>query len=139
MNRLISILLCFYLFSIESGGSDDELCSQQAIIKGPQDEILRAQEVYHFSKGSLQKLELHFPLQIRNPQNLQGLVVLDIATGRGGLVKDLRSYGIEAYGLDIKISSDTESHIYQGPHIFSDQKLILTAEHTQGWFIHASA
>lgn len=95
---------------------------------------------YNRSNRGLAGLGSLYPESVLSIEALRGERVLDIAMGGGKLVTNLRAAGIEAYGLDVALSSLQRPFIFK---IFEDKVgpngLWLSPEEGRGHFVQADA
>ena len=94
---------------------------------------------YNRTNRGLEVLPFFYPEAKVNPEGLQGKKVLDLAMGGGKYVEDLRATGIEAYGLDIALSSLQMKDVYVGKPTPEADGLLLSEELGRGHFIQADA
>jgi ubiquinone/menaquinone biosynthesis C-methylase UbiE len=94
---------------------------------------------YNRTNRGLDLLTYFYPRAKFDPANMRGKKVLDVAMGGGRFVRELRSAGVEAYGLDIALSSLQMADVYVGKRTLGKNGLLLSPDLGRGHFIQADA
>lgn len=96
---------------------------------------------YNRSNRGFRQLEYFYSKSILSIEALRGLKVLDIATGGGKFVRELRAGGVDAYGLDIALSSLQLPDIFRlvAKNGLPPEGIELSSETGTGFFVQADA
>ncbi len=94
---------------------------------------------YNRTNRKREGLEYFYRVEKINPANLQGMKVLDVGMGGGAFVEELRAAGVEAFGLDIALSSLQMEHLYNGLKHDELDGLLLDSKIGKGHFVQADA
>ncbi len=94
---------------------------------------------YNRTNRGFKSLNYFYPKSKLLPSEMEGKKVLDLAMGGGRYVQELNLWGVEAYGLDIALSSAQLNDIYIGLPTRGADGLVLSRKLGQGIFIQADA
>lgn len=92
---------------------------------------------YNRSNRNLKDLGYFYPQAKLDPAAMKGLKVLDLAMGGGNFVRDLRAAGVDAYGLDIALSSFQREDIFRSFAAPGPEGFVLSAANGSGFFVQA--
>ncbi len=99
----------------------------------------KSSKYYNRTNRGYNSLKHFYPKSLLHPTEMVGKKVLDLAMGGGRYVRELNSWEVEAYGLDVALSKAQLKDIYIGSPTKGADGLVLSPELGEGLFIQADA